>query len=61
MQGLRRKLKMSQLVFLLGLGSQHDAIIAALKSGQPDTAAKMMRAHMEASLEHRLKVLQLDG
>jgi DNA-binding GntR family transcriptional regulator len=41
--------------------SQHDAIVEALKSGQPETAAKLMRTHMEASLEHRLKALQLDG
>ncbi|MGB1426049.1 MAG: GntR family transcriptional regulator [Paracoccaceae bacterium] len=41
--------------------AQHDSIIAALKSGQAEIAAKMMRAHMEASLEHRLKALQLDG
>ena len=41
--------------------SQHDAIVEALKSGQPKTAAKLMRTHMEASLEHRLKALQLDG
>ena len=41
--------------------SQHDAIVEALKSGQPETAAKLMRKHMEASLEHRLKALQLDG
>ena len=41
--------------------SQHDAIVEALKSGQPKTADKLMRAHMEASLEHRLKALQLDG
>jgi len=41
--------------------SQHDAIVKALISGQPETAAKLMRTHMEASLEHRLKALQLDG
>ena len=41
--------------------AQHDSIIAALKSGQAEIAAKMMRTHMEASLEHRLKALQLDG
>ena len=41
--------------------SQHDAIVEALKSSQPETAAKIMRTHMEASLEHRLKALQLDG
>ena len=41
--------------------SQHDAIVEALKSGQPETADKIMRTHMEASLEHRLKALQLDG
>ena len=41
--------------------SQHDAIVEALKSGQPETAAKLMRTHMEASLEHRLRALQLDG
>ncbi len=41
--------------------SQHDAIVEALKSGQPETADKLMRTHMEASLEHRLKALQLDG
>ena len=41
--------------------AQHDSIIAALKSGQAEIAAKMMRAHMEASLDHRLKALQLDG
>ncbi|WP_435229381.1 GntR family transcriptional regulator [Pseudopelagicola sp. nBUS_20] len=42
------------------VGAQHDAIIVALKSGEAETAAKMMRAHMEASLEHRLKALQID-
>ena len=41
--------------------SQHDAIVEALKSVQPETAAKLMRTHMEASLEHRLNALQLDG
>ena len=41
--------------------SQHDAIVEALKSIQPETAAKLMRTHMEASLEHRLNALQLDG
>ena len=41
--------------------SQHDAIVEALKSGQPETAAKLMRTHMEGSLEQRLKALQLDG
>ena len=40
--------------------SQHDAIVEALKSVQPETAAKLMRTHMEASLEHRLNALQLD-
>ena len=41
--------------------SQHDAIVEALKSVQPETAAKLMRTHMEASLEHRLNELQIDG
>ena len=41
--------------------SQHDAIVEALQSVQPETAAKLMRTHMEASLEHRLNALQLDG
>ena len=31
--------------------AQYDAIIAALKSGKAEIAAKMMRTHMQASLE----------
>ena len=41
--------------------AQHEKIIAAVKSGQAEASAQAMRAHMEASLEHRLKALQVDG
>ena len=40
--------------------AKHDAIVEALKSCKPEKAAKIMRTHMEASLEHRLNALQLD-
>ena len=39
--------------------AQHEAIIGALISGDTDIASKVMRLHMETSLDHRLKVLQI--
>ncbi|MBT5002185.1 MAG: GntR family transcriptional regulator [Tateyamaria sp.] len=39
--------------------AQHEAIIGALISGDTDIASEVMRLHMEASLDHRLKVLQI--
>jgi len=38
---------------------QHDAIIAALLSGDGAAAASEMRSHMETSLDHRLKALHI--
>ncbi|MDA8741426.1 GntR family transcriptional regulator [Amylibacter sp.] len=39
--------------------AQHEAIIGALISGDTDIASEVMRLHMETSLDHRLKVLQI--
>lgn len=39
--------------------TQHGEIIEALKTANPDAAAETMRAHMEASLEHRLRALHI--
>ena len=39
--------------------AQHEAIIGALISGDTDIASEFMRLHMETSLDHRLKVLQI--
>ena len=39
--------------------AQHEAIIAALISGDSESASEAMRSHMETSLDHRLKVLQI--
>ncbi|MFK7877872.1 MAG: FadR/GntR family transcriptional regulator [Paracoccaceae bacterium] len=41
--------------------TQHADIIAGLRDGDPDAAAESMRVHMEASLDHRLKALHIDG
>ena len=37
--------------------AQHTTIIAALASADPDASSDAMRAHMETSLDHRLKAL----
>ena len=39
--------------------AQHEAIIGALISGDIEIASEVMRLHMETSLDHRLKVLQI--
>ena len=39
--------------------AQHEAIIGALISGDTEIASEFMRLHMETSLDHRLKVLQI--
>lgn len=38
---------------------QHAEIIAAMAAGHAEAAAEAMRAHMETSLEHRLKALHI--
>ena len=39
--------------------AQHEAIIGALISADTEIASEVMRLHMETSLDHRLKVLQI--
>ena len=39
--------------------AQHEAIIGALISGDTEIASEVMHLHMETSLDHRLKVLQI--
>ena len=39
--------------------AQHEAIIGALISADTEIASEVMRLHMETSLDHRFKVLQI--